>query len=428
MWTDRTLSGRLLGTMAVLVLLMGIGCNPQANPIASQTPGTSPTTPGDANTEKVETTKTHTPTPTQPVDDPTPTSTPLPPTATTTPSPSPVTTSTPTRTSTPTPTSTSTPTPTPALQRLTTGGCCTQHFWAPDSQQVLYIDQPAPGAALGIWGVRLTPQDAPPELLTERIAAYTSDLLYVIETEQNQTFIERLEGPLGESSSNRWSVPANGRGVSISPGRKRIAWGESNADLPFERRTTQVWIADFDGADAQLVATLPRGGFSGWISDDVVLLAGRESLESLETVVYTLSLTDGTENELVRAERPRGMHISPDGHWLVYYVSLSDEPSQNGFWVVRTDGGERRKIDRELFGAYQWRDAHRLILVPFQADAPYHELWEYDVETGAARRLTDSKVTPFKIANGDWQVSPDGRHVAFVDNSDRNIWVLTLVD
>ena len=42
-----------------------------------------------------------------------------------------------------------------------------------------------------------------------------------------------------------------------------------------------------------------------------------------------------------------------------------------------------------------------------------HELWELDVNTGETRRLTDPDVTPFKIANGDWAVSPDGRHVAF---------------
>jgi len=32
------------------------------------------------------------------------------------------------------------------------------------------------------------------------------------------------------------------------------------------------------------------------------------------------------------------------------------------------------------------------------------------------------------IANGDWAVSPDGRHVAFVESQDRNIWLLTLMD
>ena len=70
----------------------------------------------------------------------------------------------------------------------------------------------------------------------------------------------------------------------------------------------------------------------------------------------------------------------------------------------------------------------RLLVVPFRPEAVSHELWELDINAGEARRLTDPDATPFKIANGDWAVSPDGRHVAFLDSRDRNIWLLTLID
>ena len=94
----------------------------------------------------------------------------------------------------------------------------------------------------------------------------------------------------------------------------------------------------------------------------------------------------------------------------------------------RTDGTERRQLDGTLFGDYAWRDARRLLIIPFRPDAAYHELWQYDVETGQARRLIDSEITPFKVANADWQVSPNGQHLVFVESSDHNIWMLTLVD
>jgi Tol biopolymer transport system component len=202
----------------------------------------------------------------------------------------------------------------------------------------------------------------------------------------------------------------------------------SDEDLPSERRTTQVWVANLDGSDARSVTTLPRGSLSGWISDDVLLLSSRESLQSREQVLYTLSLTSGHVTELVRAERLRGGLLSPDGAWLVYLIALNEDPAQNGLWLVRTDGSVRRKVDRELFGAYQWRDTRRLLVIPFRSEAVFHELWELDVETGEARRLTNPESTSFKIANGDWAVSPDGRHVVFVENRDRNLWVLTLAD
>jgi Tol biopolymer transport system component len=287
---------------------------------------------------------------------------------------------------------------------------------------VLFIDKPAPDAPVGIWGVDVTQPDPTPELVTERIAFYTADMAFLVELSEDTTVIERL------ADGARWMVPAEGRSVSISPGRTRIAWQVSDGDLPFERRVTQVWVANLDGTDAQAVATLPRGGFSGWISDDVLLLSGRESLESREHVLYTFSLTSGRQTELVRAERLRGGLLSPDGAWLAYYVALDEDPAQNGLWLVRTDGSERQQLDRDLFGAYQWRDAGRLLIIPFRPEAISHELWELDVNTGETRHLTDPDVTLFKIAKGDWAVSPDGRHVTFVESRDHNIWLLTLMD
>jgi Tol biopolymer transport system component len=327
-------------------------------------------------------------------------------------------------TATPTPTPSPTPTPRPALHQLTRGGCCTQPFWSPDSRRVLFIDKPDPDAPLGIWGVDATRPDPAPELFTERIAFYTADLAFAVELSEDTTTIERLGGTDGA----RWTVPAGGLPVYISPGRKRIAWEVSNRDLPFERRTAEVWVANLDGSDARSVATLKLGGFSDWISDDLLLLSGRESLQSREQVLYTFSLSSGREVELARSERLRGGLLSPDGTWLAYYVALSDDLAENGLWMVRTDGSERRKLDRSLFGAFKWRDAHRLLIIPFRPEAVSHELWELDANTWEARRLTDPDATPFKIANGDWTVSPDGRYVAFVESRDRNIWLLALAD
>lgn len=360
------------------------------------------------------------------------------PTPTPTPSPSP--TSTGTLAPSPTPTAPSpTPTPMPALRRLTQGNCCTQPFWSADSRQVLFIDKPSPNLPTGIWAVDVAQLSPTPELLTERIAFYTPDLALRTELNEDSTVIERLADPLGESSlpdsdspsgtpETTWEVPSEGQPVFVSPGQKRVAWQKSDDDLPSEQRTTQVWIADLDGSAPQMVADLPRGGFGGWISDDVMLLGGRESLDDREQALFTLSLVDGSRVELARGERLRGELLSQDGLWLAYFVALDEDPAQNGVWLVSTDGSERHKLERDLFGAYQWRDTHRLLIIPFQPEAERHEIWEFDANTGQERRLTDHGLTPFKIANGDWTVSPDGRYVAFVESGDRNIWLLTLPD
>ncbi len=67
-----------------------------------------------------------------------------------------------------------------------------------------------------------------------------------------------------------------------------------------------------------------------------------------------------------------------------------------------------------------------LLYVPLEVNVQSHALWEYDVASGEHRRLTDPAHTPFKIANNDWAVSPDGRYVVFVRARDHNLWLIDL--
>jgi Tol biopolymer transport system component len=310
--------------------------------------------------------------------------------------------------------------PGPDLHRLTDGGCCTQPFWSADSRQVRFIDRPPAAGPAGIWGVDVAAPAGEPRLVTERIGTYTRGMDYRVETAGDVTTIERL------ADGQRWTVPARGRPVSLSPGRKRIGWDVTNRDLPFERQVSQLWVANLDGSEARALANVARGSLAGWVDDDTLLISGRESLGAREQRLYTLSLVTGATVEVARSERLRGGLISPDGQWLVYYVALDTDSSKNGLWLARTDGSERRQLDHGLFGAYQWRDPQRLLIIPFRPVAESHELWELDVATGEARRLTDPATLPFKVANGDWIVSPDGRYVAFVASQDDNIWLIDL--
>jgi Tol biopolymer transport system component len=349
-------------------------------------------------------------------------------TATPAPSPTPTATATPEPTATATPTATPTPTPLPQAVQLTASGCCTQPFWSPDSSEIRFIDRPSETSPAGIWGVRLDQPLAEPVLVSERIELSTALPDYLIDIDGATTTIERL------ADGERWTVPAQGRTVRISPDRSRIAWSITNADLEPERQVAAIWVANLDGSDARQVATLPRGGVSGWISNDVLLVSGRESLQAQEQTLSALSLADGATTELARAERLRGQVLSPSGQWIVYYTTFDADPANNGMWLVRTDGSERRQLDRGVFGAYQWRgcpgacgpEDDRLLIVPFDPEAAYHRLVEVNPATGDTRPLTDPGVTPFKIANGDWRVSPDGQQVVFVESSDRNIWVIEL--
>lgn len=334
------------------------------------------------------------------------------------------------RTATPTATTPPTATPEPPLQaiQLTEGGCCTQPFWSPDSQEVRYIDRPADDQPVGIWGVRIDAPLAAPQFVTDRLEESTASPRYLIETGGDVTVIER------RSDGQRWTVPAGGRNVLISPDETRIAWSATNSDATSSNQVATLWLANLDGSGARQLATLPRGGLSGWIDDDRLLISGRDSQEAREQVLSVYSLAEGSRAELARGERLRGQVLAPSGGWLVYIITFDADPAKNGLWVVRIDGGQRTHLGDNLFGSYQWRpcaercapEDDRLIIVPMQLDAPLHRLVELNPASGQVRQLTDPAVTPFKIANGDWRISPDGRTVALVESSDRNIWVIVL--
>jgi Tol biopolymer transport system component len=172
------------------------------------------------------------------------------------------------------------------------------------------------------------------------------------------------------------------------------------------------------------VIRLYGGGFSGWFPDGRLLVSGRLDPAEETQAYLVVPLSGGAPVELARGERLRGALISPQGTWLVYLVTFSDRPGENGLWLANTTTGEKRRLD--IFGAYRWRDDGRLLVVPLDLTQPVHRLLQVEAASGVSRPLTDPQLEPFKIANGDWSVSPQGRAIAFVSAADNNIWLIEL--
>ena len=235
------------------------------------------------------------------------------------------------------------------------------------------------------------------------------------------TIVERLK------TGERWTNPYQGQAVVFSPDAKRIAWEieESNADKPFDQRRAQIYLARFDGEDPVLVTTVYGGGLVDWIDDQRTLFSGRPSLDVRERTLVALDITHNVAIDLVKAERIGGIAISPGGSWLAYFITFDEDASRNGIWIERTDGSGAHRLD--VWGAYQWRDDSRLLYIPVRASAsaPF-VIWEYDPAKGASRPVTDPGTALIEIANGDWRVSPDGRYVVYLNNADRNLWLVEL--
>ncbi len=317
-------------------------------------------------------------------------------------------------------TATLTPTPVPAVRQLTTGGCCTQPSWSPDGSQVWFIDKPGDTEPVGIWGVDVNGGE--PQLITTRLGLYSKDNSLVAYPENGQTYIERT------ATGERWIAPSEGRALSFSPDNSQIAWQVNFSSFNFDRRTVEVWIAGAspDANDARRVATLTGGGLSGWFPDGTRLLVTFRESAGADPTLAVLNIADGTLTALVQSPTLRGGQISPGGAWLAYGVTFSGDPAQDGLWVIRSDGSERRRLD--AFGSYRWRTDGELIIVPLEADGQTgsHRFITVDAATGEVRPLTNPALTPFRIANGDWSLSPDGSRVVFVSADDRNLWMLEL--
>jgi Tol biopolymer transport system component len=286
---------------------------------------------------------------------------------------------------------------------------------------VLFVDRPA-SRPVGIYGVNST-HSGPPTLVTERIVNTAGGGAFLVYPEGSETIVERA------ATGERYVIPSGGRPVSVSPDGQRSLWQVFEQRGDFDRRRSQTWVANVDGSDARVVAETVGVSQSQWIGDRQILLVGLPSGDLPYVAIANLTL--GTEEsgdqvvELAQVARPRGTLLSPRGHWLIYYLTFQSNPSDDGLWVVPTDGSRPpRKLD--FFGSYRWRDDDRLLYVPMVLNVESHVIWEHDVVNGVSRRLTDPAQTSFRIANGDWAISPDGRRVVFVKAADHNLWMLDL--
>jgi len=336
----------------------------------------------------------------------------------------PTTTATPTATqrptSTPRPTLTPTATPTPQLTQLTTGGCCVNPGWSPDSRQVLFIDKPSENAPAGIYAVDIfTGAEKSPQW-SGRVGIYSPDRSLIEYTDSFETVIEK------PSTGEKWAIPGQVP-VDFAPDNQHLAW-DNDTDItgPYDQRPSDLYVADINTRQPVRIVRVYGGGLVGWLPRGLKLMyLGRPSLDVRERTLTVLDLTTNVTTTLVSAERLSGMSVSKDGTWLAYYITFDADKSRNGIWVQRTDGSQARRL--EMFGAYQWRDDAHLLVIPMRSssDKPF-EVWEVEAASGNSRKLTDAATTPLQILNGDWRVSPDGKYIVFVNSGDRNLWLLKL--
>jgi hypothetical protein len=318
---------------------------------------------------------------------------------------------------TPTPFILPTPTPLPmiSLMKLTNGGCCPQPFWSSDSQSVMYLDNPVPSGSPGLWSVNL--RGNPPELVSERLGLYSHSLVYLAYPEEGQTIVESKE--VGQ----RWVIPNQGQVVKFCPQERHVAWIASSMAVPIDKTRHQVWTSQIDGSEARIVWEMYGGRLEGWFPDGRLLVAGRATQSDSVQSLWAVSLVGEPPTLLAQGFLLRSI-LSPGGSWLAYQGLFSEDAAENGLFIVHTHTGESHRLD--LFGAFRWRDDHRLIIIPMDQEPSQHVFWEIDALNGSNKKIPLPEGMSIRISAGDWSVSPDGKHIVFVSAEDKNIWVITL--
>jgi Tol biopolymer transport system component len=256
--------------------------------------------------------------------------------------------------------------------------------------------------------VDVTRPDPEVRLVSGRLGLYSPDgtLIAYSNPLRGTTVIERL------ADGQTWEIATQGRRPRFTPDSRQLMWTVYDEDAPRDTRVETVWLADVDGSNARVLLRAARTDVIGWLSDDMLLISQRVPGSSDETLL-TLALADGRQTELLTIPEPRGMAFSPDNRHLIYTVTFEPDVGQNGIWLLDLEDIEAGPQKLPFFGTYRWRDSERLIYIPFDPQATEHNFYEYNITSGQSRPLFPAG-TKLKVANNDWQVSPDGRKIALV--------------
>ncbi len=311
------------------------------------------------------------------------------------------------------------------LRRLTAPGCCSQPAWSPDGSAVWYWDGPegSPAAQFSL-PISGDGEPTPVQVSTAPPSLYSADGAYSLRVSNNRTVIRRPDGSTQE-------IATGGAWPQFSPGGRYMLWHRHPADdipggIP---PLTEIWLANADGTGRQLLGT-QQGGSVYWLDDDRILLVepvGRTN----RSVLSILTLSTRQKARLAELTSLRGLSVAPGGAILLFYLPFQPDPAASGVYGMVTQPGAG-PVKLPFFSSYRWRDSKTILYLLYGAEgrpelgAGPLSLALYDVTTGEQRRLTDPITMPFNIANDDWHVSPDGRHVVFWSADDSALWLISL--
>ena len=210
-------------------------------------------------------------------------------------------------------------------------------------------------------------------------------------------------------------------GPAVSPNGKWVMFSAMDVDLKENKKTTHLWVVPLAGGEARQLSSTPAGETGGrWSPDGKRYLFITSVLGGSQVWVNSIEPEsamprDAPEKITNISTEADGAIWSPDGKNIVFvsevYPGCADDACNKSSDAARAASKVKAMVFTRLFyrhwSHYNSGKRSHLFVVP--------------AEGGAAKDLTpgDHDVPPFNLGGQDfYNISPDGKEVAFTSNHD----------
>jgi hypothetical protein len=307
------------------------------------------------------------------------------------------------------------------LRQIGIPGCCGRFWWHPTEPERLYVMDGSNGfgTTIQIWdifsGVPVGSDGQGPPF------PRSSDGIFEVRPSGAGFSIVNL------NDNSQHYVQTHGDAVpSISPDNSRLLWVSREGDtLPgTPSPPIVVWTSDFQRTVVEKVLD-QRGGGARWLDNRRVLVTSEGEIPQT-TTLSVFDTVDKTSYTLGTWEQIRSISVAPGGERIMFYIALARDPLQNGVYVLDTrPGASPQRLP--WIGSWKWRDRDSVYYLPFNPSVNRHTLAYYELDTGEHHLLTNPEGLSFTVANGEWEVSANGKRIAFQSADDMTLWLLEMV-